>query len=373
MLATARSTDSTRVNWLSRFGPAICLLLALMILAAASAFAHDPGLSAAEVRLDGNKADVRLTFARDDIATIAPMDADRDGRITQPEFEAVEGSLKSLARESFALSVAGEEASPATVAVGLDESRAVHFDLEFLLPPGSKLTLRSLLIDKLPRGHRQFLALRDANGNTLGQRMLDAANNSFECDLAALSISRTRPHTFWGFLPLGVEHILLGFDHLAFLFALLIAGGTLREAAKIITSFTVAHSITLALATLEVVAIPAGVVEPLIAASIIYVGLENVWRREVKRRWMLTFAFGLVHGFGFASALKDLGVGAGVKAVAPLLSFNLGVEIGQIAVAAIVLPLIWKLRQWPRFVISYVPACSILVALAGGYWLWERL
>jgi len=135
MLATARSTDSARVNWLSRFGPAICLLLALMILAAASAFAHDPGLSAAEVRLDGNKAVVRLTFARVDIATIAPMDADRDGRITQPEFEAVEGSLKSLARESFALSVAGEEASPATVAVGLDESRAVHFDLEFLLPP----------------------------------------------------------------------------------------------------------------------------------------------------------------------------------------------------------------------------------------------
>src|SRR5262245_15948228 len=270
-LATARSTDSARVNWLSHFGPAICLLLVLMILATASAFAHDPGLSAAEVRLDGNKAVARLTFSRVDIATIAPMDADRDGRITQPEFESVEGSLETLAKASFALSVDGEEASPSTVAVGLDESGAVHFDLEFLFPPGSKLTLRSLLIDKLPRGHRQFLALRDAKGNTLGQRMLDAANNSFECDLAALPISQSRPHTFWGFLPLGVEHILLGFDHLAFLFALLIAGGTLREAAKIITSFTVAHSITLALATLEVVAIPAGVVEPLIAASIIYV------------------------------------------------------------------------------------------------------
>src|SRR5262245_40008225 len=100
------------------------------------------------------------------------MDADRDGRITQPELEAVEGSLESLARESFALSVAGEEALPATVAVGLDESGAVHFDLEFLLPPGSKHTLRSLLIDKLPRGHRQFLALRDAKGNTRAQRML---------------------------------------------------------------------------------------------------------------------------------------------------------------------------------------------------------
>jgi len=347
--------------------------MVLMILATASAFAHDPGLSAAEVRLDGNKAVARLTFARDDIEIVAPMDADRDGRVTQPEFEVVEGRLESLAKESFALSVDGEEASPSAVAVGLDESSAVHFELEFTLPQGSKLSLRSLLIGKLPRGHRQFLALRDVKGDSLGQRTLDASNNSFECDLAALPISQTRPHVFWGFILLGVEHILLGFDHLAFLFALLIAGGTLRQAVKIITSFTVAHSITLSLATLDAVAIPASVVEPLIAASIIYVGLENVWRREIKRRWMLTFAFGLVHGFGFASALRELGVGAGVKAVAPLLSFNLGVEIGQIAVAALVLPLTWKLRQRPQFVMRYVPACSILIALAGGYWLWERL
>lgn len=372
-LATARGAYSARVNWLTRFVPAICLLMVLMILATASAFAHDPGLSAAEVRLDGNKAVARLTFARDDIEIVAPMDADRDGRVTQPEFEVVEGRLESLAKESFALSVDGEEASPSAVAVGLDESSAVHFELEFTLPQGSKLSLRSLLIGKLPRGHRQFLALRDVKGDSLGQRTLDASNNSFECDLAALPISQTRPHVFWGFILLGVEHILLGFDHLAFLFALLIAGGTLREAVKIITSFTVAHSITLSLATLDAVAIPASVVEPLIAASIIYVGLENVWRREIKRRWMLTFAFGLVHGFGFASALRELGVGAGVKAVAPLLSFNLGVEIGQIAVAALVLPLTWKLRQRPQFVMRYVPACSILIALAGGYWLWERL
>jgi hydrogenase/urease accessory protein HupE len=259
-----------------------------------------------------------------------------------------------------------------TVAVSLDESDAVHFDLEFPILPGSRLTLRSLLIDKLPRGHRQFLALRDAGGNTQAQRMLDATNDSFECDVAALPISQPRPRAFWFFLPLGIEHILLGFDHLAFLFALLLAGGTLWEAAKIITSFTAAHSITLALATLEVIVIPASIAEPLIAASIIYVGLENILRRKIEGRWLLTFAFGLVHGFGFASALRELGVGSGVKAIAPLLSFNLGVEIGQIAVAALVLPLIWKLRQRERFAIRYVPACSILVALAGGYWLVER-
>jgi hydrogenase/urease accessory protein HupE len=342
-------------------------------MATASAFAHDPGLSAFEMKIYGNKALARLTFACEDIATIAPMDVDRDGRITRPEFEAAQARLESLSRESFALTIDGEEASPSMVSVGFDESSAIHFDLEFPLPRESKLSLRSLLIDKLPRGHRQFMTLRDAAGNAQAQRMLDAANNSFEYDMASFPISQTRPRAFLGFLLLGVEHILLGFDHLAFLFALLIAGGTLREAVKIITSFTVAHSITLALATLEVIDIPASVVEPLIAASIIYVGLENILRRKIERRWLLTFAFGLVHGFGFASALRELGVGAGVKAVAPLLSFNLGVEIGQIAVAALVLPLIWKLRQQPRFVIRYVPACSILIALAGGYWLWDRL
>jgi hydrogenase/urease accessory protein HupE len=372
LMRAKMSDDLNNASRLSRFGPMICLLLALMILAAASAFAHDPGLSAVEVNIDGNKAVARLTFARDEIAAISPMDADRDGRITQPEFDAARPRLESIAKESFAMSVGGESASPATVAVSLDDSGAIHFDLEFPLTQGTSLTLRSLLIDKLPRGHRQFLALRDANGKIQAQRMLDAANNSFECDLAALRISQTRPSAFWGFLPLGVEHILLGFDHLAFLFALLITGGTMREAAKIITSFTAAHSITLALATLKVIVIPASVVEPLIAASIIYVGLENVLRRKSEGRWLLTFAFGLIHGFGFASALRDLGVGTGVNAITPLLSFNLGVEIGQVAVAALVLPLIWKLRQNPRFVIRYVPACSILVALAGGYWLVER-
>jgi hydrogenase/urease accessory protein HupE len=363
--------ELNRADRFLRFWHTIWLPLVL-VLAATSALAHDPGLSAAEVKLDGNKAVARLTFAHGDIAAIAPMDANRDGRITQAEFDAVRAQIESLAKESFAMIIDDRDVSPMAVAVSLVESDAVQFDLEFTILPGSRLTLRSLLIDKLPRGHRQFLALRDAGGNPQARRMLDASGNSLECDLASFLSSQARPHAFWGFLTLGIEHILLGFDHLAFLFALLIAGGTLREAAKIITSFTVAHSITLALATLQVIVIPASVVEPLIAASIIYVGLENIFRRKIERRWLLTFAFGLVHGFGFASALRELGVGAGVKAVGPLLSFNLGVEIGQIAVAALALPLIWKLRQRPRFVISYVPACSILVALAGGYWLIER-
>jgi len=364
--------DFTRTDRPLPSRSAIWLPLVLIVLAATSVFAHDPGLSSAEVKLEGNEAVARITFARGDIATIAPLDADRDGQVTNAEFDAARPQLEALAKQSFTLLIDDHDVSPRTVAVSLDETGAVHLDLAYPISAGVKLTLRSNLLDKLPRGHRQFLELRDAGGNTQGQRMLDASGNTFTCDLAVILSSQGRPHAFWGFLKLGIEHILLGFDHLAFLFALLIAGGKLREAAKIITSFTVAHSITLALATLEVVSIPASIVEPLIAVSIVYVGLENIFRRKLENRWLLTFAFGLVHGFGFASALRELGVGTGLNAVTPLLSFNLGVETGQIAVAALILPLIWKLRQRPRFVINYVPACSILVALAGGYWLLER-
>ncbi|HEV8487331.1 MAG TPA: HupE/UreJ family protein, partial [Blastocatellia bacterium] len=182
------------------------------------------------------------------------------------------------------------------------------------------------------------------------------------------------PLSFSQFLLLGIEHILTGYDHLVFLLGLLIAGASFKAAAKIITSFTVAHSITLALATLGVVRISPGIVEPLIAVSIIYVGLENIFRREMSRRWLLTFCFGLVHGFGFAAVLSELGIGSGglAGAAIPLLSFNLGVELGQVVIAGAALPLIWKLRNRPSFVARFVPVCSVLVAVAGGFWLLER-
>jgi len=121
------------------------------------------------------------------------------------------------------------------------------------------------------------------------------------------------------FLTLGVEHIVTGWDHLAFLFGLLVVGGKLRDAVKIITSFTLAHSLTLALATLNVINIPSRIVEPLIAVSIVYVGFENIVRENFSKRWILTFAFGLIHGCGFASVLRELGVGThGTSVVTPL-------------------------------------------------------
>ena len=177
------------------------------------------------------------------------------------------------------------------------------------------------------------------------------------------------------FVRLGVEHIWTGYDHLLFLLALLAVCATFRASVRVISFFTLGHSLTLALATLNWVNLAASITEPLIAASIVYVGVENLVRRgaEPRGRGALTLAFGLIHGFGFASVLRELGVGVNGSGLAlPLFSFNLGVELGQIAIAAVVLPLLWQLRKRGWFLQCGVPTISALVALAGLYWLVTR-
>lgn len=365
-------TTNTRI---AKLIPTICLILVYLVVAVAVAFAHDPGLSAAVLKLNGDRVEARLTYARADIELLVPLDADRDGVVSSAEFSQAKSQLESLAAEAIAVSANDQTVPVSFNGVELDDSNGVHFNFFFAKPQGEPFTLQSKLIERLPRGHRQYLELIGGE-KLIGSKMLTAETTSYQPTAAALAEAAHAGQSFMAFkefFVLGLEHIAFGFDHLAFLFALLLAGSKLREAAKIITSFTVAHSITLALATFDVVNLPSWIVEPMIAVSIVYVGLENIFRREVSNRWLLTFGFGLIHGFGFASVLRELGIASqGSGAVVPLFSFNLGVELGQIAIAALILPLIWKLREQPKFVTRYVTAFSILIALAGGYWLVER-
>ena len=154
--------------------------------------------------------------------------------------------------------------------------------------------------------------------------------------------------TFWSsardFLFWGAHHIFIGYDHIAFLFALLLGSRRLRETIVIVTSFTLAHSLTLLLAALDLIRVSQVVTESLIAASIVYVSLENYFLREGTHRWALTFVFGLVHGLGFSTVLRERLSGApGI--VIPVLSFNVGVEMGQIAILLVAYPLILWLRR----------------------------
>jgi hypothetical protein len=172
------------------------------------------------------------------------------------------------------------------------------------------------------------------------------------------------------FIKLGIEHIFLGYDHILFLFALIVIGGRFINLVKIVTAFTVAHSITLILAALQVLLLPPRVIESGIALSIAYVAGENFLIDKADHRWILTFIFGLVHGFGFANVLRDLGLPT-QGLVPSLLAFNVGVEIGQLCIVAVLFPVtLWIARQ--KFQRQMVFGLSSLILLLGLAWFVER-
>ncbi len=172
------------------------------------------------------------------------------------------------------------------------------------------------------------------------------------------------PPTATGFFVLGVEHIATGYDHLLFLLALILCGGRLIELLKIITAFTIAHSLTLGAAALDLVTLPSTMVEAVIALSIAYVAFENLYPRyAVSRRWAVSFLFGLVHGFGFSSVLKEIGLPKD-SLLLSLLNFNLGVEAGQLVAVLIVVPLLAWLRSTP-FEARVVRSVSLAVLVVG--------
>ena len=345
--------DIRKRNLLSRLLSRVGMLAGILTLLSGRALAHDPGLSAVEVRVLEDRIVAEVSFAPQDLEQIKPL--------VGSSLLTIEDSAGALQLRSFSLKSS--------------DPNSVHYLLEFSNSIGS-LRISAPVLANLPRGHKQFCSVYDVENKLLAERMFSAESKAVTIDVGSSS-SHTK--SIFRFLLLGIEHILTGYDHLAFLLALLIAGGSLRYNAKIITSFTVAHSLTLGLATLGLINVPPVIVEPVIAASVVFVGLENLFRRRVAARWLVTFAFGLVHGLGFASVLRELGIGTelgssalGAQAI-PLLSFNLGVELAQIAIAAIVLPLVWKLEQRPSFTLKHVPALSLLITFAGVYWFLTRI
>jgi hydrogenase/urease accessory protein HupE len=356
--------------------------LAIFLVAlggAIGARGHDPGISLAQIRVLADRIEISTGFAPPDAQALLPPAARPNGRWTAEEFQQAEPALLAIAPQLWEVSAGGAALAPRESRVQLEASDNASFTLVFPRPEGAtRLTLRAPKLPELPPGHRQFVIVADAQGSTLTKKLLNAKDPVLEAPLIAersATAEEEPPPSAWGFVKLGVEHIWTGYDHLLFLFALLVVCRSFRSIAAIVTCFTLAHSLTLACATLGWVDLPARFVEPAIAASIVFVGVENLWRRgeEPRGRGALTFAFGLIHGFGFASVLRELGVGQGGEGIAvPLVTFNLGVEIGQIAIAAVVLPVVWQLRRREWFVRRAVPALSVAVVLAGAYWFFER-
>jgi hydrogenase/urease accessory protein HupE len=357
-------------------GAILAVLFSLLPLQQTAA--HDPGLSSITIGQRTNSLEATLTLAIKDAAQFAELDENHDGTVTQIEFARGQSQLDAAVARQVVIAVDGKVTKDKSIRSRLDQNNNVEVRLDFGATVFSSLEIQSKIIASLPPGHRQYLQVQNRAGETIFQRLLSAA-----VDHATVQIPGTNGsiatfeivRSFANFLSLGVKHILTGYDHLLFLFGLLVMARGFISSLSIITSFTIAHSITLAVATLHLVQIPSRIVEPLIAASIVFVGVDNLLRGDVlKARRIVPFGFGLIHGFGFASALREAGIGSGSGGIVlPLLSFNLGVELGQIIIAAAALPIIWKLRESRTFIARLAPACSAAVVLLGSFWFVERV
>lgn len=341
-------------------GPFALLLIAGVCLAGVAVRAHDPGLSTLEIEVTGTRLTATLSLAA------------ADARLAAPDGGDVAAVIGAMAARAVQVTADDRRLEPNVERTWMDDG-AAHVRLSFTAPPGrNRIGVHSGIPAELARGHRQLLTVR-RNATVVAEHLLNASSGMIAIALDDPRMSSTG--TAVRLFALGVGHILAGFDHLVFLAGLLLASRTVRELVSALTAFTVAHSITLAAAATGLVHAPPAIVEPLIAASIAWVGLETlVGSRRTGVRWMVVFGFGLVHGFGFAEALIDLGRWSSASEIAvTLLSFNGGVEAGQLAVAAALLPLVWFLRARPAWNARSVPLCSAAIVVAGCYWLVERL
>jgi hypothetical protein len=318
----------------------LVLLIMFGLFGGADAHAHEAGLSRGEYSATSAVVTATLTFARRDVASIP---------------------AETLAR---GLIVHGDDAGCPTVVESATtvEGDGMQVVVRATCPAAPRsVVVEAFFLSELPFGHRHLARAAGVDAS------LTLSRRTFSFVPAAHSSPRPAPLAFLG---LGMQHILTGADHLVFLLGLVIVGGRLRELLVVITAFTLGHSISLALATLSLWVPSARVVEPLIALSIVYVGIENLF--TPKQRWRITLPFGVVHGFGFASALRELSLPR-AELPAALALFNVGVELGQIAVLALMLVLVGGAQRWTAFRAHGTRVVSVAIAIAGFGWFVVRV
>src|ERR1700736_6752034 len=270
----------------------------------------------------------------------------------------------------------GDSCSPDAGSVTADGDGVVVRILWSCAGVADPLRYRSTVLIDVSPGARQVVLIG---------RGPDAAQDLLNVSRDETTLTAAPPPTLFQVIErytgAGIEHIFLGYDHVAFLAAVVLWARRLWPVVKVVTAFTIAHSITISLAALEIVHIPSTIIEPAIAASIVYVAAENFISRDIDRRWRDTFGFGLIHGFGFASALQEFVLPRSAL-VPALASFNFGVEIGQIAIVSLVVPALLVMDRLltpsrhaaaePTRPAVAVYAISAVINGLGSYWFLAR-
>ena len=357
----------------------IALLLALC--------AHPDSVSSTRIVVHEQHVQLLLRSEERTFLEAAPVDRDANGTLDAQELRAGAWTLADYVTSRYALvPLRGEEPLPPLEARFVDVralasgsgilagKRALELEFELELPRGCEgLAVRSSLFVEANPLHRDQCEI-DWNAEPPATKLLwsEAPVWNFRAS------STERPSVVAEFLALGVQHILTGYDHLAFLLALLVAARGLRGLVGVVTSFTLAHTLSLGCASLGWVVPPARLVEVVIALSIVFVALRNLLDDRPRRLWPEAFGFGLVHGLGFAGALAET-LSAEPQKLRALFGFNVGVELGQLAVVLVVAGVLAlaRNRARPEEQARLAPrrlrfAVSLLVALAGSYWVVSR-
>jgi len=346
-------------------------ILAALLLPAVPASAHPTPFSYLDVRVNQGYAEVDLVAHIIDIAH--DLNIDPPEQLLNPEVLAVRKTdISRLLSSRFHLRADGTPltAGPWSDPLALPERQSVRISNRFVLvaAPGT-VTLDALMFPYDPQ-HQTFINFYESDTLAL-QAILDTSKTSVEF------FSRSRQGV-WAvvrkFVPAGVQHILIGPDHLLFLVGLLLLGGSVRQLALVVSAFTVAHSITLSLAALNLVNPPARIIEPAIALSIVYVGADNLMVRDGRdvRAW-IAFAFGFIHGFGFANVLREMDLPR-LALGWSLFSFNVGVEIGQLIVVVAVATALAALRSRSEATGRRLALVgSLAVIAAGAFWFIQRV
>ncbi|MDQ3287004.1 MAG: HupE/UreJ family protein [Pseudomonadota bacterium] len=355
----------------------------LLMLFSAGVHAHTLSVSHLDVTVpdEGSALDVGLDIALRDISLALPLDANRDEQVTWGELVAIRPQLEQMVLDGLSISSATGDCAlqPTLLATrNYDEGTYAHLSMVARCPSRNALQVRYRLLFDVDPQHRVITTVRQAGtvATSIGRK--DSGD-------IVLSAGSTSPAG--DFLREGIHHILIGYDHLAFLISLLLPATLLRDRSSwrpqprlrpvlmgvlaLVTAFTAAHSVTLSLAALEWVTPSSRMVEIAIAASVVLAALNNLRPVVTRRLWAVALAFGLVHGFGFAGALGELGLPDQDRLLS-LIAFNLGVELGQLAVVAIVLPLLFLVRRQAWYARWAMPAASLAIAALGAWWLVAR-
>ncbi len=368
-----------------RTHPWLAPLFLLAIAFAGTVHAHVASNGFLVANVSGRTVTGSIELAVRDVELAVGVDGNRDGKVTWGELRAGEPQLARYLAQHVAITAQNQDCplSFQSLAVN-DRVDGSYAWLPFRAQCATEvrqLTIRYTVMEGIDPSHRGLLTL------TAGSAVQTGVLGGAAAPAAIAVFAPSRLRAFVDYLHAGIWHILSGIDHLLFLLSLLLPAVLLRKDGRwepvsqarpalisvfqVVTAFTLAHSLTLTLAALDIVRLPSRLTESVIAGSIIVAALNNIFPVVVETRGRIAFAFGLLHGFGFASVLADMGLPPGARLVS-LVAFNLGIEAGQLAVVLAVMPIIYAVRSGGFYRRAFMPWGSAAIAAVALVWLVQR-